>query len=95
MISTPPAVVIHTSGTTLVAQGRFELTYGNFLWSALGSGRRAPAWTPASAGCAALPVSHVGGLSILLRSAIYATTRDRPRALSKPTVFCGPYASRR
>jgi O-succinylbenzoic acid--CoA ligase len=66
------AIVVHTSGTT--AAGRpIELTYGNWLWSALGaavalgldSGER---WL------CALPLSHVGGLSILLRSAIYATT---------------------
>ena len=34
--STPPRVVIHTSGTT-AAPRPVELTYGNFLWSALGS----------------------------------------------------------
>ena len=34
--STPTAVVIHTSGTT-AAPRPVELTYGNILWSALGS----------------------------------------------------------
>ena len=43
-----------------------------------GRARRRPA---TSAGSAALPLAHVGGLSILLRSAIYGTTRGRPRAL--------------
>jgi o-succinylbenzoate---CoA ligase len=66
------AVVIHTSGTTS-APKPIELTYGNFLWSALGSAvalglDRRERWL------CALPLAHVGGLSILLRSAIYATT---------------------
>jgi o-succinylbenzoate---CoA ligase len=65
--------VIYTSGTTS-APRPVELTYGNFLWSALGSGVAlgvdpAERWL-----CPALPVSHVGGLSILVRSAIYCTT---------------------
>ncbi len=66
------AAVIHTSGTTS-APRPVELTYGNFMWSALGSAvalglDRRERWL------CALPLSHVGGLSILLRSAIYATS---------------------
>jgi O-succinylbenzoic acid--CoA ligase len=66
------AVVIHTSGTTS-APRPVELSYGNFLWSALGSAvalglDRDERWL------CALPVAHVSGLSILLRSCIYATT---------------------
>jgi O-succinylbenzoic acid--CoA ligase len=64
--------VIHTSGTTS-APRPVELTYGNFLWSALGSGV-ALGVDPKERWLCALPVSHVGGLSILVRSAIYATT---------------------
>jgi len=65
--------IIYTSGTTS-APRPVELTYGNFLWSALGSGVAlgvdpAERWL-----CPALPVSHVGGLSILVRSCIYCTT---------------------
>ncbi len=90
------AAVIHTSGTTS-APKPVELTYGNFLWSALGSavalgllGGGAGSRRPPSRGgrgegdlfqptsrerwLCNLPLSHVGGLSILLRSAIYATT---------------------
>jgi O-succinylbenzoic acid--CoA ligase len=67
-----PAVVIHTSGTT-AAPRPIELTYGNFLWSALGSAV-ALGVDPRERWLCALPLSHVGGLSILLRSAIYATT---------------------
>jgi o-succinylbenzoate---CoA ligase len=66
------AVVIHTSGTT--AEPRpIELTYGNFLWSALGSAV-ALGLDPDERWLCALPLSHVGGLSILLRSAIYTMT---------------------
>jgi O-succinylbenzoic acid--CoA ligase len=64
--------VIYTSGTTS-APRPVELTYGNFLWSALGSGV-ALGVDPRERWLCALPVSHVGGLSILVRSAIYATT---------------------
>jgi o-succinylbenzoate---CoA ligase len=66
------AVIIHTSGTTS-APRPIELTYGNFLWSALGSAV-ALGLDPNERWLCALPLSHVGGLSILLRSAIYATT---------------------
>jgi O-succinylbenzoic acid--CoA ligase len=66
------AIVVHTSGTT--SAGRpVELTYGNWLWSALGSAV-ALGLDPAERWLCTLPLSHVGGLSILLRSAIYATT---------------------
>jgi O-succinylbenzoic acid--CoA ligase len=64
--------VIHTSGTTS-APRPVELTYGNFLWSALGSAV-ALGVDPQERWLCALPLSHVGGLSILLRSVIYVTT---------------------
>jgi o-succinylbenzoate---CoA ligase len=66
------ALVIHTSGTTS-APRPVELTYGNFLWSALGSAV-ALGLDPRERWLCALPLSHVGGLSILMRSAIYGTT---------------------
>ncbi|HEV2981671.1 MAG TPA: AMP-binding protein [Solirubrobacteraceae bacterium] len=67
-----PAVVVHTSGTS--AEPRpVTLTYANILWSALGSAAALDA-RPQDRWLCTLPVSHVGGLSILLRSAIYATT---------------------
>jgi O-succinylbenzoic acid--CoA ligase len=66
-----PALLIHTSGST-AAPKPVELTYGNLLWSALGSavaigleGRER--WL------CAMPLSHIGGLSILVRSAIYGS----------------------
>jgi O-succinylbenzoic acid--CoA ligase len=68
------AIVVHTSGTT-AAPRPVELTFGNWLWSALGSGA-ALGTRPDDAWLCTLPLSHVGGLSILLRSAIYATAAD-------------------
>ncbi len=67
-----PAVVIHTSGTTASPRA-IELTYGNLLWSAIGSAV-ALGLDPRERWLCVLPVSHVGGLSILVRSAIHATT---------------------
>src|SRR3954451_23461986 len=68
------AIVVHTSGTT-AAPRAIELTFGNWLWSALGSGA-ALGTAPDDVWLCTLPLSHVGGLSILLRSAIYATAAD-------------------
>jgi O-succinylbenzoic acid--CoA ligase len=67
-----PAIVVHTSGTT-AAPRPIELTFGNWLWSALGSGVALGA-RPDDRWLCTLPLSHVGGLSILVRSAIYAST---------------------
>jgi O-succinylbenzoic acid--CoA ligase len=67
-----PAVVLFTSGTS-AAPRPVVLTAGNLLWSALGSAV-ALGLDPAERWLCALPVAHVGGLSIVLRSAIYATT---------------------
>jgi O-succinylbenzoic acid--CoA ligase len=63
---------VHTSGTTSVPKP-VRLTYGNWLWSALGSAV-ALGLDPDERWLCTLPLSHVGGLSILLRSAIYGTT---------------------
>jgi O-succinylbenzoic acid--CoA ligase len=67
-----PLAVLHTSGTT-AAPKPVELTWGNFQASALGSAvalglDRAERWL------CPMPLVHVGGLSVALRSAIYATT---------------------
>ncbi|HVP01576.1 MAG TPA: AMP-binding protein [Solirubrobacteraceae bacterium] len=66
------AVVVHTSGTAGDPKP-VALTYGNWLWSALGSAT-ALGLDPRERWLCCLPLSHVGGLSILLRSAIYATS---------------------
>ncbi|HEY8414685.1 MAG TPA: o-succinylbenzoate--CoA ligase [Thermaerobacter sp.] len=67
-----PHTILFTSGTT----GRPKavvLTYGNLWWSAVGSAlnlgiHQGDRWL------ANLPLFHVGGLSILVRSVIYGTT---------------------
>jgi o-succinylbenzoate---CoA ligase len=66
------ATVMHTSGTTSVPKP-VELTYGNWLAGALGSAV-ALGLDPAERWLCPLPLTHVGGLSILIRSTIYATT---------------------
>jgi O-succinylbenzoic acid--CoA ligase len=67
-----PALVVHTSGTT-GSPRPVTLTYGNILANALGcfaalGHDRAERWL------CPLPLSHVGGLMVLLRSVIAGTT---------------------
>lgn len=72
--SYPPdhvAAIIYTSGTTGTPKGAM-LTVANFLWSAIGSALNLRVlendrWI------ACLPLFHVGGLSIVFRSAVYGT----------------------
>jgi len=66
------ATVVHTSGTTAEPKA-VALTVGNWHWNALGSAL-ALGLDPRDRWLCALPLSHVGGLSILLRSVIYGTT---------------------
>lgn len=66
------ATLLHTSGTT-AAPKPVALTASNWQFNALGSALalgldREERWL------CTLPLSHVGGLSILIRSAVYATT---------------------
>jgi O-succinylbenzoic acid--CoA ligase len=67
-----PALIVRTSGSTGEPK-EVPLTYGNFLWSALGSAV-ALGLDPRERWLCTLPLVHVGGLSIVLRSAIYGTT---------------------
>ncbi len=64
--------IIYTSGTTGRPKGAV-LTFGNFAASAAGSAFNLGV-TPADQWLACMPLFHVGGLSIVLRSAIYGTT---------------------
>jgi O-succinylbenzoic acid--CoA ligase len=66
------ALIVHTSGTTSAARP-VALTYGNLLASALGSAV-ALGLDPDERWLCPMPLAHVGGLSIPIRSAIYATT---------------------
>jgi o-succinylbenzoate---CoA ligase len=63
---------ILTSGTSGEPRP-VSLTYGNFLFSAVGSAFNLGV-DPADRWLCCLPLSHVAGLSIILRSAIYGTT---------------------
>jgi len=67
-----PATLVHTSGTT-AAPKPVALTIGNWTWNALGSAL-ALGLDPQDRWLCTLPLSHVGGLAILIRSAIYGTT---------------------
>ena len=76
-VSTPPdedmvATVMHTSGTTSEPK-QVELTYGNWQANALGSAI-ALGLDPEERWLCPMPLTHVGGLSIAIRSVIYATT---------------------
>ena len=64
--------VMHTSGTTSDPKP-VELTHANFLASALGSAV-ALGLDQSERWLCPMPLTHVGGLSIPIRSAIYATT---------------------
>ena len=71
--STPGTVtVMYTSGTTS-APKPVELTAANWLANALGSAVALGLDADERWLCA-MPLAHVGGLSILLRSTVYATT---------------------
>lgn len=80
-----PAVLLFTSGSTGPGTPVL-LTRGNLLWNAIGSAAalgqpRSERWL------SAMPVAHVGGLTVLTRSAIGATTAVlRPRFLADEQV---------
>ena len=65
------ALVVHTSGTT-AAPRPVGLSFGNVQANALGSAV-ALGLDPDERWLCPLPLSHVGGLMVLLRSAIYGT----------------------
>lgn len=64
--------IVYTSGTTGRPKGAI-LTYGNHWWSAVASALNL-GLLPHDTWLACLPLFHVGGLSILLRSAICGMT---------------------
>ena len=76
-----PLTRVLSSGTS-GAPKPVLLTAGNHLWSALGTAlnlgvERDDRWL------CCLPLNHVGGLTILLRSAIYGTARRDPSRLRR------------
>jgi O-succinylbenzoic acid--CoA ligase len=76
--------IIYTSGTTGQPKGAL-LTYGNYWWSAVGSAlnlgtHAGDRWL------AVLPLFHVGGLSIVIRAAIYGIPIVLHRAFDPAAV---------
>lgn len=63
--------IVFTSGTTGHPKGAM-ITFGNHLWSAIGSAFRLGV-RPEDRWLACLPLYHVGGLAILFRSCLYGT----------------------
>lgn len=66
------ATVMFTSGTT-AGPKEVELSYDNWLWNAIGSAL-ALGLDPEERWLCPMPLAHVGGLSIQIRSAVYGTT---------------------
>jgi o-succinylbenzoate---CoA ligase len=66
------ATLMFTSGTT-AGPKPVALSYDNWLWNAIGSSL-ALGLDPAEKWLCPMPLAHVGGLSIQIRSAIYGTT---------------------
>jgi O-succinylbenzoic acid--CoA ligase len=67
------ALVVRTSGTVSGTPKEVPLTFGNFVWSAIGSAVTL-GLDPDERWLCTLPLVHVGGLSILIRSWLYGTT---------------------
>jgi O-succinylbenzoic acid--CoA ligase len=66
------ATLMYTSGTT-AGPKPVGLSYDNWLWNALGSAL-ALGLDPEETWLCPMPLAHVGGLSIQIRSAVYGTT---------------------
>jgi O-succinylbenzoic acid--CoA ligase len=64
--------ILFTSGTSGTPKGA-QLSHGNFLWSALASAVQLGV-DPRDRWLACMPLFHVGGLSILLRAALYGNS---------------------
>lgn len=69
-----PLTRVLSSGTSGTPKP-VELTHANHLWSALASGLRLGV-DPGDRWLCCLPLNHVGGLTILLRSALYGTAAE-------------------
>ena len=64
-----PQAILYTSGTTGQPKGAI-ITYGMQWWNAVGSALNL-GYSPDDRWLACLPLFHIGGLSILMRSVIY------------------------
>ena len=77
--------VIFTSGTSGKPKG-VQITFGNLYHSALASAERLGA-SPDDRWLCPLPFYHVGGLSIIFRSALYGSAMVLPSALGTETLI--------
>ena len=68
------AAIFHTSGTSGVPKGAC-LTYGNIFYSAMASAYRIGV-LPHDRWLCVLPLYHMGGISVILRSVLYGTAVD-------------------
>jgi len=68
------AAIFHTSGTSSVPKG-VCLTYGNIFYSAMASAYRIGV-LPHDRWLCVLPLYHMGGISVILRSVLYGTAVD-------------------
>lgn len=71
---TKPFAIVHTSGTSGTPKGAV-LTYGNIFYGAMSSAYRSGV-LPDDCWLCVLPLYHVGGLSIIMRSVLYGTRVD-------------------
>ena len=76
---------VFTSGTTGTPKGA-QITFGNLYHSALASAERLGA-SPDDRWLCPLPFYHVGGLSIIFRSAIYGSSIILPEATSTEVII--------
>ena len=79
------ATVMYTSGTT-AGPKEVSLSTENWLWNAIGSAH-ALGLDPQERWLCPMPLAHVGGLSIALRSAVYATTVVLQERFDSATVL--------
>lgn len=80
-----PFAIMFTSGTTGTPRGAV-LTYGAFFASAMASAYRIGV-LPHDRWLCVLPIYHVGGLSILLRSCLYGTAVDLWQRFDAPAIM--------
>ncbi len=79
--------IVFTSGTTGKPKGA-QITFGNLYHSALASAERLGA-SPDDRWLCPLPFYHVGGLSIIFRSAIYGSSIVLPESTSTEGIIKG------
>ncbi len=83
--------IVFTSGTTGKPKGG-QITFGNLYYSALASAERLGS-SPDDRWLCPLPFYHVGGLSIIFRSALYGSSIVLPESTSTEGIIKGLHDS--